>query len=288
MKCFVLMPYASKFDAVFAAVQAAVAAALPADQCECFWLKDHLAAGRITDDIVNALERCVFCIADVSGNNPNVMWETGYAMALGKPTILIGQSVDALPFDLKVHRVLEYVPEGLDRLVEGLKKAVQQTLARYELHTRIDHAIRPLNRSRTIAVTGTMGADTARTQRRIETTLEPYLERGATWYCGGVGTTDDLVAEYLTTRGEQVVAVGYNRYDFSPAIRKLIATNKISAVDASVENLPKGLAGPSQRDVLFASKAELIILFWDGKSRGTEELLEFFKANAVNTVIGFI
>src|SRR5262249_2784030 len=138
--------------------------------------------------------------------------------------------VDALPFDLKVHRVVEYVPDGLEQLVERLAKAVQQTLARYELHTRMDRAIRPLNRSRTIAVTGTMAADRARAQRRIETILEPYLTRDVTWYCGGVGTTDDLVVEYLTARGEQVVAVGYNRYDFSSTIRKLIEANKISAV----------------------------------------------------------
>ena len=38
------------------------------------------------------------------------MWELGYAMAMGKPTILIGQSTEALPFDLKIHRVLAYDP----------------------------------------------------------------------------------------------------------------------------------------------------------------------------------
>lgn len=287
MKCFVVMPYANEFDDVFAATKAAVEA-LPSEHFDCLWLKDGFAAGRITDRIVDEIEKSAFCIADVSGNNPNVMWETGYAMALGKPTILIGQGIDAFPFDLKDRHVLPYTLHDLSQLTEKLSKSVKQTLARYELHTDIDRAIRLLNRSSAIAVTGTMNADTARAGKRIETILQPYLNRGITWYCGGVGTIDELVAHYLVSQGEQTVAVGYDRFDFSPPIRKMIEENKVYAVDASVESLPKGLTGPSNRDVLFASKAEMVILFWDGKSHGTETLLEFRKSNGVNTVIGFI
>lgn len=287
MKCLVIMPFAG-FDAVFAAVKTAVAEALTGEHVECFWLKDEKAAGRITDDIVHGLQSSAFCIADLSQNNPNVMWETGYAMALGKPTILIGQSVQALPFDLKVHRVLEYKVDDLASLAKELLQAVRQTLARYELHTNADRAVRRVEQSTVIAVTGSMGADRARLSRRIDTTLRPYLQRGTRWYCGGIGNTDELVLDYLVARSEHATAVGYNRFDFSPAIRKLIEKGQIEGIDASVESLPKGLNGPSERDILFAIKAELVILFWDGKSSGTESLLEFFKLSQVSTEIAFV
>jgi hypothetical protein len=69
-----------------------------------------------------------FCIADLTGANANVMWETGFAMALRKPTILIGQNIQATPFDLKVHQILEYKLERLDELQRNLADAIHQTL----------------------------------------------------------------------------------------------------------------------------------------------------------------
>src|ERR1700730_12701180 len=108
MKCLVLMPFRSDFDSVFACVRAAASGALGSGTIECYWLKDVYAAGRITEDILQGLKDATLCVADLTENKPNVMWETGYAMALGKPTILIGQSVETIPFDLKNHRILEY------------------------------------------------------------------------------------------------------------------------------------------------------------------------------------
>jgi nucleoside 2-deoxyribosyltransferase len=284
------MPFAREFDPVFLASKVAVSNALPGEEIECSWLKDTLAAGRITDDILHGIQHSAFCIADISGNNPNVMWETGYAMALGKPTILIGQSVDTLPFDLKIHRVLLYKIEHLDQFTDNLANAVRQTLARYELHTKMDEAVRTLSlsTSRTIAVTGTMTADEARARQRIWTVLQPYMDADVTWYCGGRGKTDELVLAYLVAQGKRPTVVGYNRYELSPTVRKMITDRTIGLVDASVENLPKGLKGPSERDVFFASKTDLVILFWDGESSGTQRLVDHFKFHKINALIGFV
>ena len=284
----VVMPFADEFDRVFAATKAAASRALPGEQIDCNWLKDTLAAGRITDDILHGIEQSTFCISDLSGNNANVMWETGYAMALGKPTILIGQSIETLPFDLKVHRVLSYDLSDLDALTDSLSKAIQATLARYELHTKVDEAIRPLSQSKTIAVTGSMNADVAKLKRRIETVLAPYLNEDVAWLCGSNGVTDETVLDFLARQGERPTAVGYNRYDLSQTIRGMVDDDQINVVDASIENLPRGLSGPSERDVLFASRADLVIVFWDGRSRGSKRLIDYFTANGTNILIGFI
>src|SRR5882757_9803649 len=113
MKCFVIMPFVEPFNEVFDAVKDVAHDTVEDSNFQCYWLKDVHAAGLITDDILRGLTEAAFRIADLTGNNPNVMWETGYAMALGKPTILIGQDVASLPFDLRGHRVVEYRPEDL-------------------------------------------------------------------------------------------------------------------------------------------------------------------------------
>ena len=158
MQCLVIMPFKGAFDPVYQAVRATVTNAVPGQPIDCYWLKDMYAAGRITDDILESIQKAALCVADLTDSNPNVMWETGYAMALGKPTILISQHFETLPFDLKVHRVLSYQQNALEEFVPHLTKAICQTLARYDVKvsTKVEglgHIATPV-----IAVTGSMSA----------------------------------------------------------------------------------------------------------------------------------
>jgi nucleoside 2-deoxyribosyltransferase len=57
--------------------------------------------GRITDQIVNAIETADLIVADLTGNNPNVMFELGYADRAGKEVVLLNQEIGATPFDIK-------------------------------------------------------------------------------------------------------------------------------------------------------------------------------------------
>jgi hypothetical protein len=288
MQCLVIMPFRDAFDPVYQAVRATVANAVPGQPIDCYWLKERYAAGRITDQLLDSIQKAALCVADLTDSNPNVMWETGYAMALGKPTILISQHVETLPFDLRVHRVLSYQQNALEALVPLLSKAISQTLATYDVKvaTRVegrDHITTPV-----IAVTGSMSAGPARVHRRVESLLRPYLALQPLWYCGSVGTVDEAVLQYLLKHQQRAVAVGYNRFDLSAAIRQLVQEDKVPFLDASVETIPRGLTGPTERDILFASRADLVILFWDGESEGTAELIEFFQRNRTNVLIGFV
>ncbi|MEK7407313.1 MAG: hypothetical protein AAB225_19740 [Acidobacteriota bacterium] len=234
LKCFVMMPFQREFDPVLSTIQQAASGVLPGEEIDCCWLKDVHAAGRITDDIIDALRESVLCVADATGSNPNVMWETGYAMALGKPTILLGQRVEDLPFDLRVHRVLPYRLNELGSLGEHLKVAIRQTLARYELKGKpaLPYT-EPM--SRTIAVTGSARADPARASRRVETLLRPYLNPGRIWYCGSTGTSDEAALRYLSAHRQRAVAVGYTRFDFSPEVKESVEAGRIQFLDSSVE-----------------------------------------------------
>ncbi len=289
LQCLVLMPFAESFDSVFSAVNHAVESTDTDPPIECKWLKEVYAAGKITDDIVGGIDKSHLCVADLTGSNPNVMWEAGYAMASRKPTILISQDVKTLPFDLMDHRVHQYKPGELEELAPVMSKAVVETLERYAIQPSVAadlpvrHSAAPI-----IAVTGTMHVNRPRTTRRIATLLEPYIALEPLWYCGSNGQTDELAIRFLFEREQKVVVVGYSQYDSSSEIRNLIETSQISFLDASVEAIPRGLEGPSERDVFFASKSDLVVLFWDGYSVGTGGMIDFYKSNAKSLLLGFV
>lgn len=84
--------------------------------------------GRITEQIVEAIRRADLIIADITGNNPNVMFELGFADALNKPIIVLNQRLSATPFDIKDWRAIAYSLEGLDAAEDRLTKALSVTL----------------------------------------------------------------------------------------------------------------------------------------------------------------
>jgi hypothetical protein len=67
------MPFMQSFDVVFDVVKDVASGAVPDTNFQCYSLKDVQAAGRITDDILKGITEAAFCIADVTGHNPNVM-----------------------------------------------------------------------------------------------------------------------------------------------------------------------------------------------------------------------
>jgi hypothetical protein len=68
----------------------------------------------IIEDIWEAVNSCHVMLADVTGRNPNVMYEIGMAHTVGKPVIIMSQSTDDIPFDLKHYRCIlySYTPRG--------------------------------------------------------------------------------------------------------------------------------------------------------------------------------
>ena len=121
MKAFVIMPFKTDFNDVYYFIKEAVKNSVPGEKIECLRLDEKKAAGKITDDLIDSIETSTFCIADLTGNSPNVMWEVGYAIASKKPTIFICQDLSSIPFDLKDMRIIEYEDGNLSvSLTESL------------------------------------------------------------------------------------------------------------------------------------------------------------------------
>lgn len=87
-------------------------------------------SSNITDDIIESINKCKISIVDVSSNNPNVMFELGYAIALNKPNIIISQSVEYLPFDIRNIRTILYSNTWSG--IEELRIKIQEFLKEFK------------------------------------------------------------------------------------------------------------------------------------------------------------
>src|SRR5439155_8230123 len=65
-------------------------------------------AGSFIKDILESLFSSFVVIADLTGQHPNVFYELGVRHALRPRTILIAQSLDDIPSDLREYRTIEY------------------------------------------------------------------------------------------------------------------------------------------------------------------------------------
>jgi nucleoside 2-deoxyribosyltransferase len=68
----------------------------------------------VMDSIEEGIRQSDACLADITTNNPNVWFELGYALALGKGVVLIcsKERGEKYPFDIQNRHIIEYTPES--------------------------------------------------------------------------------------------------------------------------------------------------------------------------------
>ncbi|MDZ4800436.1 MAG: hypothetical protein SGI92_19945 [Bryobacteraceae bacterium] len=120
----VMMPFAMEFAGVYDAIKKAAVAT----QLRCLRADDIWEDSTIIQGIFTLIFQAQVVVVYFSGRNSNVMYETGIAHTLGKHGIPIAQSVDDVPFDMRHHRVLKYLPnaEGLSKLANDLAAKLRQ------------------------------------------------------------------------------------------------------------------------------------------------------------------
>ena len=104
-ECFVVMPFHSVFNSEYEkvirpAIEAAGLVSVRGDE-----IYTHQA---IVEDIWYSIRKARVVVAELSGRNPNVMYEIGLAHAIGKPIVLITRNEDDVPFDLRALRYVFY------------------------------------------------------------------------------------------------------------------------------------------------------------------------------------
>jgi hypothetical protein len=120
----VMMPFQAEFNPVYETIRAACTDA----RLRCLRVDDIWEESVVVQDVFNLIFRSQVVVVDFSMKNPNVMYETGIAHTLGKHVVPITQSLDDVPFDIRHHRALKYLPnaEGLLDLRSALAARLRQ------------------------------------------------------------------------------------------------------------------------------------------------------------------
>lgn len=115
---FAAMPFAPEYDDVYFVAMAPAADSVAA---VCKRIDQEKFAGDIVEEIERSIRAAKVVIADLSEAKSNVLYETGFAHALGKPTIHIcSTSLDQLPFDVRNWNTIKYVKGQTHKLKDDL------------------------------------------------------------------------------------------------------------------------------------------------------------------------
>lgn len=138
--CFVIMPIADMngyetrhFDRVYShiikpACEKAGFSPTRADEVS--------SSNLIVLDILRRIVECDIAICDLSGRNPNVMYELGLRQAFNKKTVLIKDDKTISPFDVQAFRYCEYDTslriDNAFNNISSIEKALKSTYAAVE------------------------------------------------------------------------------------------------------------------------------------------------------------
>jgi len=130
-KCFVVMPFGSEeLNVIYDYF------VKPSVESSCGLLCERgdnmFGSNVVMADIRRSISDAQLIIADLTDRNPNVFYEVGIAHALEKDVLLVSQSMDDVPFDLRHLRVLiyEYTPMGCKKLEMSIIDNVSAILQR--------------------------------------------------------------------------------------------------------------------------------------------------------------
>ena len=86
-----------------------------------------LGRANIVKDILEDLNRAQVVIADLTDDNPNVLWELGVRHTLKRRTLLISQDTKSIPSDLKDYPVIPYdqTKAGFDKFKDDIKSKLE-------------------------------------------------------------------------------------------------------------------------------------------------------------------
>lgn len=107
-KIFVIMPFAESSAWVYEHVIKSFAS----EKLYISRADEAVHQRNVVADIITGISDADLIIADVTGLNPNVMYELGIAHALGKHTLILTDNIIGLPFDFRSYRATLYENSG--------------------------------------------------------------------------------------------------------------------------------------------------------------------------------
>lgn len=122
-KAFVLMPFRAPFNSYYSKI---FKPALESVEYNVFRADELYGSHPIIDDIQKSIKESDLILCDMSTRNPNVFYELGLAHAIGKSVILVANSIDDIPFDLRHVRTIIYKTDEA-----GWEESLHKSIAVY-------------------------------------------------------------------------------------------------------------------------------------------------------------
>ena len=122
---FVAMPYDEEMEDVF---EFGIREPINAAGCLCERCDRSVFTGDVLDRIKRRIASATVVVADMTGSNPNVYLEVGYAWGKGVPTLLVARKGEELKFDVKTHRCIYY--KNISHLRKQLAELLPQLTTR--------------------------------------------------------------------------------------------------------------------------------------------------------------
>lgn len=120
-RAFVLMPFEPEFNVIYSDV---IKPALKEVGYAVERADSTLDQRSILADIVRGIVGADLIVADITTLDENVLYELGLSHGLGIPTVLLTQSIDSMPFDLRPYRAQGYSTHFAE--ISGLANALRE------------------------------------------------------------------------------------------------------------------------------------------------------------------
>src|SRR5215216_6741008 len=133
---FCLIPFSDEFSDIY---ELGIKAACRDAGANCERVDEQIFIDSILQRIYEQIEKADVIVADMTGRNPNVFFEVGYAYALKKRVILLTQQAEDIPFDLKHYPHIVYqgkialLKSNLERKIRWCKETLDIPLPNAEI-----------------------------------------------------------------------------------------------------------------------------------------------------------
>lgn len=210
--CFVIQPFGGWNDEYHTEIfcKAIEGAGLEPKRAD-----DLFRSSNIVHDIWHLVTTSRLLLADLTGKNPNVFYELGLAHAARKPVLLVTQSIDDVPFDLRALRIITYdvehpawgqllranITNGLKETLESPERSVLPTFLTQEptdgVPTMSADELRILDLEQQISsLRSEVRSPVVRRERLSPDEAEALVARYL-----GEGVPPDLIVERVSRRG---------------------------------------------------------------------------------------
>ena len=173
MNIFLIIPFNPEFQDVIEAVRQATDAS-----GSKLILGTEIGENRsLQKEIRNQISVADLIIIDVTNNNPNVMYELGFAQAIDKPLILISQMDSEFTFSVLKYFILRYDRERLqDTLIKPLRNRLSHSSIEELIKKEIEEPKKKIEKYKTVFLSYSH-ADKAYLER-LKIHMQPFEKNG--------------------------------------------------------------------------------------------------------------